>query len=90
MGLYTKDTAGHLEETDPVGNNVGLRQRNAFTQKSKVAELIGRLHTDICNQGRLILNGLPIRLVFHRSKDAFAIMASGNAHSTKLSEAVLC
>ena len=48
MGLYTKDTAGHLEETDPVGNNVGLRQRNAFTQKSKVAELIGRLHTDIC------------------------------------------
>ena len=90
MGLYTKDTAGHLEETDPVGNNVGLRQRNAFTQKSKVAELIGRLHTDICNQGRLILNGLPIRLVFHRSKDAFAIMASGNAHSLKLSEVVLC
>ena len=54
MGLYTKDTAGHLEETDPVGNNAGLRQ------KSKVVELIGRLHTDICNQGRLTLNGLPI------------------------------
>ena len=39
---------------------------------------------------RLILNCLPMRLVFHRSKDAFAIMASGNAHSVKLSEAVLC
>ena len=32
MELYTKDTAGHLEETDPVGNNAGLQKRNAFTQ----------------------------------------------------------
>ena len=32
IGLYTKDSAGHLEETNPVGNNTGLQQRNAFTQ----------------------------------------------------------
>ena len=90
MGLYSKDTAGHLEETDPVKENLGLQSRSSFTNESKVTELIGRLHTDLCNQGRLILNGLPIRLVFHKSKDSFSILSGSNQPKVKLIDAVLC
>ena len=90
MGLFTKDTAAHLDETDPGKENTGLALRNNYTKNSKVVELIGRLHTDLCNQGRLILNGLPIRLVFHRSKDAFSILASANQPRVKIVYAVLC
>ena len=90
MGLFTKDTALHLEETDPAKENLGLRARNQYTEKSKVTELIGRLHTDLCNQGRLIVNGLPIRLVFHKSKDSFSILSSTNQSRVKIVDAVLC
>ena len=90
MGLYSKDTAGHLEETDPTKENQGLKSRNVFTNKSKTTELIGRLHTDLCNQGRLIINGLSVKLVFHRSKDSFSILSSANQAKVKLVDAVLC
>ena len=84
MGLFCKDTFKHLEETDPSKENKGLSFRNEFTQSSKLVELIGRLHTDISNQGRLILNGLPIKFVFHRSKDAFCLMANANMNASLL------
>ena len=90
MGLFSKDTAGHVEETDPTKENLGLKSRNAYTNRSKTTELIGRLHTDLCNQGRLIINGLSIKLVFHRSKDSFSILSAINQPKVKLVDAVFC
>ena len=77
MGLYSKDTAGHMDETDPDKDNVGLQTRYAYTSESKVVELSGRIHSDIFNQGRVILNGLSVKIVFHRNKESFLFMADG-------------
>ncbi|XP_066911110.1 uncharacterized protein F54H12.2-like [Clytia hemisphaerica] len=90
MGLFSKDTAGELDETDPAKDNEGLKTRASYTNESKTIELIGRLHTDLCNQGRLLLNGLPLRLVFHRNNDQFSIMATANNPKVKITDAVLC
>ncbi|XP_066933772.1 uncharacterized protein F54H12.2-like [Clytia hemisphaerica] len=90
MGLFSPDTAGHLDETDPGKDNSGLKERSDYTKESKPTELIGRLHTDLCNQGRLIINGLPIKFVFHRNKDAFSLMSGATNHKISIIDAVVC
>ena len=54
-------------------------------------EIYGRVHSDIFNQGRLIVNGLPLKIVFHRNKNSFALLAAtGSDYEILLTEALLC
>ncbi len=46
-GLFYRDTAGHMDATDPVGENLGLMKRAAFTSASNVVELLTPIHSDI-------------------------------------------
>ena len=57
-----------------------------------MVELIGRLHCDIFNQGRLLLNGLPLKITLHRNKDAFCLITNGDNPSfkVKLVDVALC
>lgn len=92
MGLFSKDTAGNIDETDPAKDNAGLKDRFEFTKNSALVELSGRLHSDICNQGRLLLNGLPLKIVLHRSKDNFSLIADGATPASfkvKITDAVM-
>jgi hypothetical protein len=77
--LWYKDTTGKMDErvvTD-VGGNKGLVKRAQFTKESKTVDLIGRLHSDIFFQEKLLLNGVPIRIKLTRSKDSFALKSAG-------------
>ena len=92
MGLFTKDTPNHMDEVDTDKENVGLNRRFEFTKNSKNVHLMGRVHSDLFHQGRFLINGLPLRLIFHRSKDSF-ILLSGKENPTyriRLTEATLC
>ncbi len=77
--LFYKDTPGRMENANPyVGggvHNIGLRKRANYTNESKVVDLCGRIHSDIFNQSRSLLNGVELKLKFHRSKDAFCLMS---------------
>ena len=42
---YFQKIQRNIEETDPTKENLGLKSRNAYTNRSKTTELIGRLHT---------------------------------------------
>ena len=54
-------------------------------------EIYGRVHSDIFNQGRLIVNGLPFKIVFHCNKNSFALLAAtGSDYKILLTEALLC
>ena len=75
-GLFYKDTAGQMNVADPAGANQGLKKRNEFTKESQMVDLIGRLHLDICNQDRLLLNGVDVRIKLIRSKNEFCLMSS--------------
>ena len=75
-GLFYKDTAGQMEVADPTGANTGLKERNSFTKESQTVALMGRLHLDISNQDRLLLNGVDVRIKLIRSKNEFCLMSS--------------
>ena len=89
LGLFYKDTAGHMNETDPTKANTGLNSRHKITKKSSMVELIGRIHSDIFNQGKFILNGLPLRLILHRNKDTFCLMADEDLYKVSITDAML-
>ena len=76
MGLYSKDPTVNV---------------NYFAD-SQVVEVCGRLHNDLFNQGRLILNALPLRITLHRNKTAFMLLTTSADPQYKLEivEAVFC
>ncbi|XP_062841285.1 uncharacterized protein F54H12.2-like [Trichomycterus rosablanca] len=73
-GLFYQDTAGHMDETNPAGNNLGLTTRAAFTDGSNVVELLTPIHSDIFFQEKLMLNGVDIKIRMTRCKDEFCLM----------------
>lgn len=73
--LFCKDTAGQMNVATIAGANEGLVARGAYTQNSRIVELIGPVHSDLFFQEKLILNGLDISLRFTRSKNEFVLMS---------------
>ena len=74
--LFYKDTAGEMEQKDPTAEdgNEGLKTRASFTAGSKVVDLVGRLHIDICHQQRHMINEVTTRIKLSRNKDSFCLM----------------
>ena len=85
VGLFYKDTAGHFDELDPTSDNTGLNKRYKFGKLSKTMFLQGRVHSDIFNQGKLLLNGLPLKVTFQRHKDNFALLSAAENPAFKVS-----
>ena len=56
--------------------NEGLTQRAKWFAGTGTAEFVGPLLADICNQERLILNGVDIGIKLWPTKDAFRLMSS--------------
>lgn len=56
--------------------NEGLASRKTLASKSTQLELIGKLHGDMFNQPRLLLNNVDLRVVLSLEKPAFYIMAA--------------
>ncbi|KAL1276507.1 hypothetical protein QQF64_036130 [Cirrhinus molitorella] len=74
-GLFFKDTAGHMDVTDPPGRNVGLtKMKWNYTAGSKVVELLAPIHSDNFFQEKLMLNGVDIKIRMIRGKDDFCLM----------------
>ncbi|XP_076847125.1 uncharacterized protein F54H12.2-like [Brachyhypopomus gauderio] len=76
-GMFYKDTAEHMDATDPAGRNMGLRSRAAFSGESSPFDLIGYIHSDIFFQDKFLLNGVDLKIKFVRSKDEFCLMKEG-------------
>ena len=80
-----KDDSGKdMDDPDPSGANNGLFVRSAATVESKEMDLSGHLCVDLCQQERLILNGVPINLKFWQTSDRFRILAKDGTESDRL------
>ena len=64
MAFFYKDTAGNLDELDPTGDNTGLNKWHELEKLGKTMFVQGKVHFDVFNQSRLLLNGLPLKLTF--------------------------
>jgi hypothetical protein len=86
-GWY-KDTAGQMDDYNA---NEGLKKRAKLLEKSKTLDLIGKLHSDMFHQEKLILGGVSMRLKLTRNKDSFVLQSSedGAAYCIKVVKAVL-
>ena len=77
MGMYSREPAEKFK---------------TYFGKSKIVDISGQIHCDIFNQGRLILNGLPLKIAFHRNRSAFLFMSEEDNPNYKLNiiEAIFC
>ena len=54
--------------------------------------LQGKVHTDIFNQGKLLQNGLPLKVTFQRQRSNFALLCAAENPAFKVSfqEVIFC
>ena len=86
-GLFCKDTAGQMEEMDISADpvlNTGLGTRSEWTKTNKTVELQGRIHSDLFNQEKLILNGVDLTVKLHRHKPEFCLLSADIAPAYKI------
>ena len=91
MGLYFKDLAGKHDKVKE-NESESYKKRASYFKKSALVEVCGRIHSNIFNQGRLLLNGVPLKLTCHRNKASFTILSGAENADYKLDivEAVFC
>ena len=60
---------------DPV-LNTGLGTRSEWSKTNKTVQLQGRIHSDLFNQEKLILNGVDLTVKLHRHKPEFSLLSA--------------
>ena len=79
--LFFKDTAEQMDNTnpDPTGANAvvneGLKKRFEYTKASKRVVVRSRIHSDVFNQARPLVNGVPLRLKFKLNSDKYCLLS---------------
>lgn len=76
LALYSKDTAGKTD--DIADDNKGLVDRRKHFSKSKIVPVLGKLHADIFNQARHLLNGVDITIKLLRNTDKLVLMGAAD------------
>ena len=64
--------------------NTDPETRNEWTKTSKIVELQGRIHSDLFNQEKLILNGVDLTVKLHRHKPEFCLLNVDTAPAYKI------
>ena len=72
-GMFYKDTAHKMDSID---GNDGMKKRQSRASLSQEVDMVGRLHCDIMNMNRYIINGVDVKLRLVKSKDDFNIFAA--------------
>lgn len=70
---YFKDTPGQLDNVAPSATfgNLGLFERMKLFEGSQTVELYGKLHGDMLNQSKLLINNVDLRIVLCMEKPEF-------------------
>ena len=69
--------------------NMELKDWQRFISKSKSVEMMGRLHCDIFQQDRYLLNKVDMHIKLVKTPEAFHLMTDGTAVKTIIEDAVL-
>ena len=94
-GFYYPDTNRPNLHDQTVANddcvNTGARSRYSMTSYSQEIEMVGKIHSSLFSQQKLILNKMDIRLKFNRHDPKFSLMALPDManYTIAIDEAVL-
>ncbi|GFT48698.1 uncharacterized protein F54H12.2 [Trichonephila clavipes] len=74
------DTAGRMNiyDEDDKDPNEGFNKRVSLFKNSATVDMMGRLHVDLFNQDRLLLNLVDLKIKLIRSKTEFCLMGDGD------------
>jgi hypothetical protein len=77
LGGFKWDTAGHMNDTDPVGgNNEGLKWRYKYSVPTKTFHVSGFLHVDLFQQNKLLLPFMDCRINLWRNPHSLILTAN--------------
>ena len=86
--LFFKDTSTGMDTMTDA--NVGFKDRRAFLKESKSVELFSKIHCDLFNQERMLVNGVDLKLVMTRNTDQFCLMTTdADDYKIEIEEAFL-
>ena len=89
-GLFYKDTAGQMDNADPAPEtsnapvNEGLKRRADFTKESKLVVTRSKLHVDLFNQAKALMNNIKMVFKFTRNSDDYCLMSNEATPSYKV------
>ena len=66
-----------VEIVDGAAANAGFVARRENIVRSRVVDMMGRLHVDLFLQDKFLINGVDVKIRLVRSKAAFVLMAGG-------------
>ncbi|KAK3925216.1 hypothetical protein KUF71_002602 [Frankliniella fusca] len=81
--MWYEDSTGHLDSLNGE-ENLRLAARRSRTRQSRVFEMMGPLHLDLCNVDKLLLNNCSLRIKLTRNRDSFALMSTKASEKIKL------
>lgn len=74
--MYFPDSFDKMGTSDPIGgNNKGLAYRTNLVSGSRIVDMEGPLHSDVCQMSRYLLNGIQVSFKLWPSKNAFRLMS---------------
>ena len=84
--LFFPDSAGSMDSANPdTGSNSGLYLRSNFTKHGSYVDLEGPVYIDVCQQERLMINGVQVVFKFWPSRDTFCLMTDDDETRYKIS-----
>lgn len=87
---FVLDSAGYMDDPNPkTGGNSGLFMRYSFTKDGQVVDYEGPLFLDICQQDRLLLNGVPLQVKMWPNANNFRLMCTLPGFKVRLKDAYL-
>lgn len=83
---YYRDSSGFFEDKTLDGKNSGFKKRGSLCANSKVIDLMGKLHCDVMNMGRYLLNGVDMKIRLLTTPEEFHLMDQTDnvAYKTKI------
>lgn len=79
--IFELDTVGEYDNFD---GNTGAKKRAMMLQNGEEVELIGRLHLDMFNTPKLLLNGVDFLLTLELNKPEFYMLKKTEKNKTEL------
>ena len=87
-GLYNEDK-GNFESVEPMKQNgpknAGAKWRYEQTKLSRSFECMGRIHSEIFQQGKLLLNKVPLTIKLTRNDPDFVLMSKKERYKYRIS-----
>ena len=74
--LYCKNTARAMEDMTVKTGNEGFAERHEYCKDNQTIDMIGRIHHDMFQQDKLLLNKVDISVTLSRSANEFYLLSS--------------